>query len=194
MNQFNFNIQTDEGSKFETPIGYLFGKRHIFCFGEINSENSLNIITQINVLCSENDLDPITIHIDSPGGDSGSCLAIYDAIMACPCQINTICHSVAASAASVIFVAGEERTMYEHSKIFIHNPYVLDAKGSAQKLKSAIDGLKRTEKEIVEIYSRHTKLSKEKVIELMDNDTTLKPEEAEKLGFATKIVARKPVK
>ena len=188
MNQFHFNITTDEGNKLESPLSYLFTKRHIFCFGEINPENSLNIITQIEALCIENSLDPINIHIDSPGGVISSGLAIYDAMQNCPCQINTICHSNASSIASILFLAGKERTVYEHSTILLHNPFVSTCNGNASKIKDTVDTLLRTQEEIILIYMRHTGLSKKEISELLDNEIQLSSQEALEKGFATKIL------
>ena len=67
---------------------------------------------------------PVTLFINSPGGEAQSGLALYDVMRAISCPVHTVCIGTAASMAAVLFVAGDRRDMLPHSRVMIHDPLI----------------------------------------------------------------------
>ena len=107
---------------------YLFNNRVLYLKGEIVSENSnifdetTDIITSLFILDSLSN-DPITLYIDSQGGDVYTGLALYDVIRSIKSPVVTVGLGLVASIAVVVFVGGERRYLYPNSRIFIHEPW-----------------------------------------------------------------------
>ena len=67
---------------------------------------------------------PVTLFINSPGGEVQSGLALYDVMRAISCPVHTVCIGTAASMAALLFVAGDRRDMLPHSRVMIHDPLI----------------------------------------------------------------------
>lgn len=133
------------------------------------------------------DATRILVTINSPGGNVFDAFAIYNALLRHRLPVITRVDGVAASAASLIFMAGEERVMPKNAMIMIHNPWTY-AWGTADDLRSAVDMLERAHDGIVAAYTRSGQ-DAEKVAELMDATTWMDALEAQSLGFATLMEA-----
>lgn len=136
------------------------------------------------------DATRILVSINSPGGNVFDAFAIYNALLRHRLPVTTRVDGVAASAASLIFMAGEDRVMPENAMIMIHNPWTY-AWGDADELRNAVDMLEKAHSGIVAAYARSGQ-SEDKISELMDATTWIDALEAQSMGFAT--LMEEPVK
>ena len=132
------------------------------------------------------DVEQIDVFINSYGGEVAEGLAIYNALRRHSAKVTTYCDGFAASIASVIFMAGDERIMNEASLLMIHNAWTMTA-GNAAELRKQADDLEKITQASVEAYKAHSSLSEEEIKALMDAETWILPVEAIEYGFATGI-------
>jgi ATP-dependent Clp protease protease subunit len=132
------------------------------------------------------DVDLINVYINSYGGFVSEAWAIHNALKRQKAKIRTICEGFACSAASLIFMAGDERIMLDTSALWIHNVQTFAA-GDYKKLQSEAEGAKKLNELGMQIYLEHVNLSKEELAEMMDKETWISPTEALEWGFATAI-------
>ncbi len=132
---------------------------------------------------------PITLYINSPGGEVQSGLALYDVMRAVSCPIRTVCLGMAASMAALLFIAGSRREMLPHSRIMIHDPLIAGGMGgSALSVKARADDLMRIRGVTAEVISRHSGMPLERVFELTAQDTYFEADEAVRAGLADAVV------
>lgn len=132
------------------------------------------------------DVDLINVYINSYGGFVSEAWAIHNALKRQKAKIRTVCEGFACSAASLIFMAGDERIMLDTSALWIHNVQT-SAAGDYKKLQSEAEGAKKLNELSMQIYLEHVNLSKEELAEMMDKTTWISPTEALEWGFATNI-------
>jgi ATP-dependent Clp protease protease subunit len=132
------------------------------------------------------DVDLINVYINSYGGFVSEAWAIHNALKRQKAKIRTICEGFACSAASLIFMAGDERIMLDTSALWIHNVQTFAA-GDYKKLQSEAEGAKKLNELSMQVYLEHVSLSKEELAEMMDKETWISPTEALEWGFATAI-------
>ena len=132
---------------------------------------------------------PVTLYINSPGGEVQSGLALYDVMQAVSCPVRTVCLGMAASMAALLFIAGDERQMLPHSRVMIHDPLIGGGVGgSALSVKARADDLMRIRDITAGVIARHTGMPLERVFELTASDTYFEAEEAVEAGLADRIV------
>lgn len=150
----------------------------------LNSDvSAFNIIQQIDGL----DVDEINVYINSPGGEVAEAVAIYSALKRNKAKINTYCDGFACSAASIIFCAGDTRTMGKIAMLMIHNCMSYVGYANAEELRKAADDTDKINQSSIEAYKAVSNLSEDKIKELMSNETWLTADEALEYGFATQI-------
>jgi len=132
------------------------------------------------------DVDLINVYINSYGGFVSEAWAIHNALKRQKAKIRTVCEGFACSAASLIFMAGDERIMLDTSALWIHNVQTFAA-GDYKKLQSEAEGAKKLNELSMQVYLEHVSLSKEELAEMMDRETWISPTEALEWGFATAI-------
>lgn len=132
------------------------------------------------------DAKQIDVYINSNGGDVFEGLAIYNALKRSKAKIVTHCDGMAASIASVIFMAGEERVMPKSSFLMIHNAWG-GMCGNADEMRKYADDLETVTQASVEIYKANSNLDEDRIKSLMDKETILTAEEAFEFGFATRL-------
>lgn len=133
------------------------------------------------------DVDTINVHINSYGGEVAEGLAIHNALKNHKATVKTYCDGFACSAASVVFMAGDERIMNSASLLMIHNAWSF-AQGNAEQLRKAADDLEVISKTASNVYRARMTISDEKLDELLDNETWITPQDAVAWGFATSIL------
>ena len=130
---------------------------------------------------------PITIWINSPGGDCVAAAQIYNMLMEYPSDVTVKIDGIAASAASVIAMAGTRVLMSPVSTMMIHNPLVV-AIGDSEEMRKAIQMLDEYKESIVNAYEIKTGLSRAKLSHLMDAETWMNANKALELGFCDEIM------
>lgn len=133
-----------------------------------------------------NGVSRINVFINSYGGEVAEGLAIYNALKRHKAKVVTYCDGFAASIASVIFMAGDERVMNDSSLLMIHNAWTCCA-GNAEELRKQADDLEKITQASIVAYKAHSTLTEEEIKALMDAETWILPEEAISYGFATSI-------
>jgi ATP-dependent Clp protease protease subunit len=125
-----------------------------------------------------------TIRINSPGGVADEGIAIYNALKRYPGGVDTINDALAASAASIVFLAGESRIMSRGSRLMIHRALTVDI-GNAPQFRKTADKLEQYDKSLAEIYSDYLgEASEEEIMKLMGDETWYTVAEAVEAGLA----------
>ena len=130
---------------------------------------------------------PITLHINSPGGDCIAASQIYTMLMEYPHDVTVQIDGMAASAASVIAMAGTKVCMSPTSMIMVHNPFTA-AMGDSEEMRKAIQLLDEVKESIINAYQIKTGLSRTKLSHLMDSETWMNAKKAKELGFCDEIL------
>ena len=131
----------------------------------------------------------ITVWINSPGGDCVAAAQIYNMLMDYPGNVTVKIDGIAASAASVIAMAGTKVLISPVGMLMIHNPATL-AWGDSGEMQKAIEMLGSVKDSIINAYEIKTGLSRTKLSHMMDAETWMDAGKAVELGFADGILAR----
>lgn len=126
---------------------------------------------------------PVTIWICSPGGDCVAASQIYTMLMDYKNDVTVKIDGIAASAASVIAMAGTKVLMSPTSTMMIHNPATI-AFGDHTDMSKAIDMLSEVKESIINAYEIKTSLPRKQLAKMMDETTWMNAKKAIELGFA----------
>ncbi|MBW8382221.1 MAG: Clp protease ClpP [Youngiibacter sp.] len=129
----------------------------------------------------------ITVWINSPGGDVFAANQIYNMLKEYPGNVTVKIDGLAASAASVIAMAGSKVLMSPVSMLMIHNPMTM-AFGDTVEMEKAIAMLSEVKESIINAYELKTDLSRTKLSHFMDAETWFNAKKAVELGFADEIM------
>ena len=129
----------------------------------------------------------ITLWINSPGGDVFAASQIYNMLMDYKGDVTVKIDGLAASAASVIAMAGTRVLMSPVSEIMVHNPMTV-AIGNAEEMSKAIDMLLEIKESIINAYELKTNLPRNEISKMMDSETWMNARKAVELGFADEIM------
>lgn len=181
----------DAHGTHELAVGSLLaadGK--LYLSGAVDSESAEDIIKNM-IYLSQNNV-PITLFLDSPGGEIRSGLAIIDMmeIIGKTTQIDVICTGKAYSMAAVILAAGSKghRHMLPHAEVLIHEPLIMGGSGgNASSVKSTAESLLAIRDIMSEMLAKYTGNTVEKMNEIMHGDTYLNAKEAIELGVTDDI-------
>ena len=130
---------------------------------------------------------PIILHINSPGGDCIAASQIYTMLMDYPHDVTVQIDGMAASAASVIAMAGTKVCMSPTSMMMIHNPFTM-AMGDTEEMRKAIQLLDEVKESIINAYQIKTGLSRDELSKLMDGETWMNALKAKELGFCDEVL------
>ncbi len=129
----------------------------------------------------------ITVWINSPGGDCVAASQIYSMLMDYKGSVTVKIDGIAASAASVIAMAGTTVLMAPTALMMVHNPLTV-AMGDSEEMKKAIALLDEVKESIINAYEIKTGLSRARLSHLMDAETWLSAHKAVELGFADDLL------
>lgn len=130
--------------------------------------------------------DDVRVEINSPGGDVMAGIAMYNILVASGKKIETVAMGVAASAASVVFMAGSKRSMPANSFLMLHNPWTIVA-GNADELRDTADTLDKIGTSLLATYTSRSGMKSEDLTPLMKKDTWFTASEAKTNGLATDV-------
>lgn len=164
----------------ETGIADLFGI-------DMGETSSLSIVKDIQSL----DVDTINVHINSMGGYVNEGLAIYNVLKNSSATVNTIVDGFACSSASVIFMAGEKRTMNSASVLMIHNAWMQPDAGNSAQLRQYANELDQISQAAGNAYMERVSISRPELDAMLDGEnhegSWILPADAVKMGFATDV-------
>ncbi len=129
----------------------------------------------------------IIVKIHSPGGDCFAAAQIYNMLKEYSGHVSVHVDGLAASAASVIAMAGDEVCVSPLSVIMIHNPAMLVA-GEVSDLEAGINLLSEVKESIINAYQKKSGLSRAKISHMMDAETWMSAHKAIELKFADSIL------
>ena len=163
--------------------------RNVFLQGTIDSDMANQFLSQLLYLEQESE-EPVTIYINSPGGEVNAGLVIYDAIQGSNLEIKMICTGMAASMAAILLAGGQKGNRYilEHSKVMIHEPLLANGVGgSATSIKNISESILETRKIVNGILAEHTGKSIEEINEATSFDNYMNAKEAIEFGICDAI-------
>jgi len=131
----------------------------------------------------------IVLYVNSPGGDCVAASQIYTMLMEYKGRVTVKIDGIAASAASVIAMAGTEVLMAPTALLMVHNPLTV-AIGDTEEMQKAIAMLDEVKESIITSYELKTGMSRAKLAHLMDAETWMNAQKAIELGFADGILTR----
>lgn len=144
--------------------------------------NSYDLVAQLNDIPEDYD---ITVHINSNGGEVKEGLAIYNALKTR--NVTTVCEGFAASAASLVFMAGKRRVMNAASLLFIHQA-IVSAYGNPDELEKVASDLRTITEAAANAYKEGgVTISDEELTKMLKAESWIKAEDALEMGFATEI-------
>lgn len=131
--------------------------------------------------------DPVTVWIDSTGGDLFAAAEIYNALKEYKGKVTVKIGSIAASAASVIAMSGDEIFISPVGQILIHNPSTLSV-GDSNEMRRAAEMLDSVKSSIINAYQRRTGMSRAALSQMMDNSHFMDADEAIEKGFCDGVL------
>ncbi len=181
-------VESAGGTREVAIAARLLMKRIIFLNDNIDSEMANDFIMKLLYLEASD--EPVTIYLNSPGGEVTSGLMIYDAIQGSKLRINIICTGMAASMAAIILAGGQKgrRFILPHSKVMIHEPLIANGiGGSATSVKNISDSILETKSVLNKILSKHTGKTVEEINHATSYDNLMSATEAIKFGICDSI-------
>lgn len=145
-----------------------------------------------DALAGAGDVETLNVFINSPGGDVFQGEAIYTQLVRHSANVTVNVDGLAASAASLIAMAGDRIVMSGAAQMMIHNPFML-AIGDAENMRRAAESLDRVQGTLADIYADRSGADRDDVLRMMAEETWFTAEGAVEAGFATEIASRKSV-
>ena len=169
----------------------MLDQRELELMTSVDAESCAVVIRGLLHLQRQDSTTPITLYINSPGGEVQSGLALYDVMQAVSCPIRTVCLGMAASMGALLFIAGDEREILPHSRVMIHDPLHRRRRRRQRAFReSPGDDLMRIRDITAGVIARHSGMSIERVFELTASDTYFEAEEAVEAGLADRVITR----
>ena len=171
----------------------MLANRIILLTEPINDETAAAITSQLLYLEAENSNEPITIYINSPGGNISSGFAIYDVMNKIKCPVHTMVMGIAASMAAFILCSGSRGSRYAlpNASIMIHQPKGA-IEGQAADVEIYAKRLVDLREELYKIMAKNTGMSYEEMAYACERDNYLTPKKALEMGFIDKIISFHP--
>ena len=169
------------------------GVLDMYVYGDIKTDRGWfggadDVITRefISDLQKHPNVKRINVHINSGGGEVFAAVAMAQQLKKHPAEVHTYVEGVAASAATIIALAGDVRHMTVSSLYMIHLPST-NVQGNKHQIAKGIEVLEKVEDIIRLTYQNKTKLSDEQLTDMLDHETWLTAPEAKKYGFISEI-------
>ena len=167
----------------------LFEQRIILIAKPVDREMAAQITGQLLVMDAKDGNSPITVYVNSPGGDADSGFGIYDVMKFVRAPITTVCLGLAASAAVIIFVGGKKgrRFTLPHSRFLIHQPSTF-SQGSASDLEITANEIIKIRDTYNLVLSEEIGRSDKQILKDAHRDFWLTAQEAVEYGLVKSLV------
>lgn len=133
---------------------------------------------------------PITIRMNSGGGDVIAASVIRSILVDYPGKVTVRIDGLCASAATFVAMGGDVVRMQDTAFFMIHDPSIITM-GTVEELKAAIELLKTVKNGIIDAYQVKTKLGNDKIAKMMTDETWMSANEAKALGFVDDVITDK---
>ena len=191
ISKINFDMRTDALEKWEPNIKAASeGEATISMYDSIGASWDGEGVTakRIGAALRAIGTRPVVVNLNSPGGDFFEGVAIYNLLTQHPEKVTVNVLGLAASAASVIAMAGDEINMGEGAFLMIHNAWAM-AGGNRHDMREVADMLEPFDAAMADLYAARTGMDKKDVAALMDAETWMGKTAAIDSGFATGALA-----
>ena len=167
----------------------LLENRIVFMIGEINYRMATEVIMKLLYLDNLKRGVEISLYINSPGGSVDDTMAIYDTIRFIGSPVATYCIGRAQSGAAVILAAGTKgrRHALPHAKVMLHQPWG-GVTGQAEDIRIQAEEIIRAKKMLIELMSKLTGMTTEKIGEETERDKYMTAEEAKAYGLIDDVL------
>ena len=172
----------------------LLRERIVFLGTEVSDESANVIAAQLLFLEAEDPEKDISIYINSPGGSAYAGMAIYDAMQYVKSEVSTVCLGMGMSAAAMILCGGApgKRFALPNAKMMIHQGSG-GFRGTPADIQIAAREILDTTRQMAEIIARHSGQDVEQVMQDIDRDRFMTPEEAVEYGIVDAIMETRAV-
>lgn len=170
----------------------LLKERIIMVQGEVERGMANIVKASLLFLESEDPKADITMYVDSPGGEISTGMGIYDTMQYVSCDVRTVCCGMAASMGSVILMGGTKgkRCSLPHGEIMIHQPWST-TQGKISDIEISYRHSQYTKDMLHELYVKHTGQPLDLVIEAMDRDFWMTPDQAKEFGLIDEVITKR---
>lgn len=181
--------QTARGERSFDIYSRLLKERIIFLVGPIDDNVSNLIVAQMLFLESDNPDKDISLYINSPGGAVTAGLAVYDTMQYVKPDVSTMCVGQAASAGSMLLMAGAKGKRYAlpNARIMTHQPSG-GAQGQATDIEIHAKEILYVRERLNKLYAHHTGRPVEEIARDMERDRFLSAEDAKEYGLIDTVL------
>lgn len=167
-----------------------YDKRIVTIRDEITQKSAFEFVLAVQHLNSVSETEPITVLVNSPGGDIDAGLLMYDVLQTSPAPVRLVVLGMAYSMAAVIFAAGRHgRYMLPNSKLMLHEPLLgYPIGGNTSSIKTISDDLLATRDKINRLLAKHTGKTQEEIEETTKHDRFFTAEESVTFGLCDKVI------
>ena len=164
--------------------------RTIIISQQVNSELTQKVLGQILLLEQEDPEAPVTVFINSPGGEMFSGYAIFDTLRFISCPITTIVTGFAASMGSILSLAADKgrRFAMPQAKILIHQPLLMGYQGRAADCEIQAREILKTREHLINLYCEYTGRNYDEIKQAIDRDNWFTAEEALDFGLLDRVI------
>ena len=179
-----------ENKEMEDLASKLLKSRTVVISQQVDAELTAKVLSQLVLLEQEGHEEPVTVFINSPGGEIFSGFAIFDMLNFIACPVTTIVTGFAASMGSILSMAADKgrRFAMPQAKIMIHQPLLMGYQGRASECEIQAREILKTRDHLVKLYSEQTGKSREEIKKALDRDNWFTAEEALEYGLLDKVV------
>ena len=179
-----------ENKEIEDLASKLLKSRTVVISQQVDAELTAKVLSQLVLLEQEGHEEPVTVFINSPGGEIFSGFAIFDMLNFIACPVTTIVTGFAASMGSILSMAADKgrRFAMPQAKIMIHQPLLMGYQGRASECEIQAREILKTRDHLVKLYSEQTGKSKEEIKKALGRDNWFTAEEALEYGLLDKVV------
>tara|TARA_B100001996_G_C18582461_1_gene562775 strand:+ start:212 stop:790 length:579 start_codon:yes stop_codon:yes gene_type:complete len=180
----------EESQETDNLASKLLKSRTVVISQQVDAKLTSKVLSQLVLLEQEGDDKPVTVLINSPGGEIFSGFAIFDMLNFISCPVTTIVTGFAASMGSILSLAADKGRRYSmpQAKIMIHQPLLMGYQGRATECEIQAREILKTREHLVKLYSEQTGKSHEEIKKALDRDNWFTAEEALEYGLIDKVV------
>ena len=179
-----------ENKEMEDLASKLLKSRTVVISQQVDAELTAKVLSQLVLLEQEGHEEPVTVFINSPGGEIFSGFAIFDMLNFIACPVTTIVTGFAASMGSILSMAADNgrRFAMPQAKIMIHQPLLMGYQGRASECEIQAREILKSRDHLVKLYSEQTGKSREEIKKALDRDNWFTAKEALEYGLLDKVV------
>ena len=180
----------EENEELEGMASKLLKSRTVVISQQVDAKLTAKVLSQLVLLEQEGPEEPITVFINSPGGEIFSGFAIFDMLNFISCPVTTIVTGFAASMGSILSLAADKgrRFSMPQAKIMIHQPLLMGYQGRASECEIQAREILKTRDHLVNLYAEQTGKSKKEIKKALDRDNWFSAEEALEYGLIDTVI------